>query len=98
MIDSEYLQKGKSYDELPDVHIIYISETDLWKAGKTTYPVKKYFEGTEISYDDGMHILHVNAAVEDGTDPSKCCKIGRVGSLIAHPCGAYIKSNNSAGS
>ena len=35
MIDSEYLEKGKNYDEMPDVYLIYISETDLWKAGKT---------------------------------------------------------------
>ena len=29
MIDSEYLMKGKTYTDLPDVYIIYISETDL---------------------------------------------------------------------
>ena len=74
MIDSEYLQKGKSYDGLPDVHIIYISKTDLWKAGKTTYPVKKYFKDTDVAYDDGVHILYVNAAVEDDTDTSKLMK------------------------
>ena len=50
MIDSEYLEKGKPYYEMPEVHIIYISETDLWKAGKTTYRVKKYFDGTDIPY------------------------------------------------
>ena len=37
MIDSEYLEKGKPYADLPDLFIIYISETDLWKAGFTTY-------------------------------------------------------------
>lgn len=68
MIDSEFLQKGKDYDELPDVHIIYISETDLWNAGRTTYPVKKYFDGTNISYDDGIHVLYVNTAVDDKSE------------------------------
>lgn len=68
MIDSEFLQKGKDYDELPDVHIIYISETDLWNAGRTTYPVKKYFDGTDISYDDGIHVLYVNTAVDDKSE------------------------------
>ncbi len=43
MVDSEYLAKGKDYAELPEVYILYISETDLWKAGKTCYPVKEIF-------------------------------------------------------
>ena len=67
MIDSEYLAKGKDYDELPEVHILYISETDLWKAGKTTYEVEKYFKGTNVKYDDGIHVVYVNAEVDDGT-------------------------------
>ena len=67
MIDSEYLEKGKPYADLPDLFIIYISETDLWKAGFTTYLVKKYFENTDIPYDDGQHIMYVNAAINDGT-------------------------------
>lgn len=68
MIDSEYLEKGKTYADLPDLFIIYISETDLWKAGFTTYLVKKYFENTDIPYDDGQHIMYVNAAINDGTE------------------------------
>ena len=71
MVDSEYLQKGKTYSEMPDVHIIYVSKIDLWKAGRTAYPVKKYFEGTNVPYDDGIHILYVNAAVDDGSDTAK---------------------------
>ena len=68
MIDSELLQKGKEYYEMPEVYVIYISEDDIWKAGRTTYPIKKQLEGTEISYDDGLHVLYVNAAIDDGTE------------------------------
>ena len=68
MIDSEYLMKGKTYTDLPDVYIIYISETDLWKAGQTSYPVEKSFKSTGVRYDDGQHILYVNAAVDDGSE------------------------------
>ena len=71
MIDSEYLEKGRSYGELPDVYIIYISETDLWKKGHTIYPIKKYFGDTELKYDDGQYILYVNAAVDDGSETAK---------------------------
>lgn len=74
MIDSEYLIKGKDYDELPEVHIIYISETDLWKAGKTVYEVEKYFRGVDVKYDDGIHVTYVNAEIDDGTDIAKLMK------------------------
>lgn len=71
MIDSEMLEKGKTYKELPEIHIIYISEKDLWEAGKTCYPVVKFFDGTKIPYDDGMHVVYVNAEVDDGTETAK---------------------------
>ena len=65
MIDSEYLQKGKTYSELPDVYIFYISETDIWKSGKTTYEVVKTLGGQP--YDDGIHTVYINTAVNDGS-------------------------------
>ena len=74
MIDSECLEKGKDYHEMPDVHMIYISETDLWKAGKTMYEVEKRFKGTEITYEDGIHVTYVNAEIEDGTEVSQLMK------------------------
>ena len=74
MIDSEYLVKGKDYNQLPEVHILYISETDLWKAGKTMYEVEKRFKGTKITYEDGIHVTYVNAEIEDGTEVSQLMK------------------------
>ena len=71
MVDSGYLMKGKTYSDLPDVYIIYISEKDLWKAGQTSYQVEKYFKGTGVRYDDGQHILYVNAAVDDGSETAR---------------------------
>ena len=95
MVDSEYLSKGKDYHELPEVYVIYISETDLWKRGKASCQVERKFsweEGEEISvpkpakrgmkvergekkeYEDGEHILYVNAAIDDGTETAKLMK------------------------
>ena len=71
MIDSEYLMKGKTYAGLPDVYIIYISETDLWKGGCTSYPVEKYLGNIKVPYDDGQHILYVNAAINDGSETAR---------------------------
>ena len=45
MIDSQCLEKGKEYYDMPEVYIICISGTDLRKAGKTLYQVEKLFKG-----------------------------------------------------
>lgn len=67
MIDSVYLEKGTTYEDLPEVYIFYLSETDIWNKRRTIYRVKKHFEDTEIPYDDGLHIAYINAAIDDGT-------------------------------
>lgn len=74
MIDSEFLLKGKEYSELPEVHLIYISEKDIMKGGRTVYPVEKSLGGTGQLYDDGLHILYVNAEIDDGTEISELMK------------------------
>ena len=69
MVDGEYLQKGEDYDAMPEVYVIYISRTDLWKTGDMENSVKKYLEGQreDEQYDDGQHVIYVNAAVDDGS-------------------------------
>ena len=71
MIDCEFLQKGKNYDEMPEVQIIYISETDIWKKGKAIYQVQKSLDDEDMPYDDGKHVTYVNAAVDDGSAIAK---------------------------
>jgi len=77
MVDSEYLMKGSGYEELPDVYIFYISETDIWGLGHMEYPVKKKFDNTEIEYEDGLHIIYINAAVDDGSEKAELMKYFR---------------------
>lgn len=67
MIDSSYLEKGTTYADLPKVYIFYLSETDIWQEGHTIYEVEKHFKNTKIPYDDGLHIVYVNAAIDDGS-------------------------------
>ena len=68
IVDSEFLLKGQSYEQMPEVRIYYISETDIWRNGKTVYHVRKSFEGSDLRYDDGMHVTYINAAVDDGSE------------------------------
>ena len=68
MVDSEFLQKGKEYAEMPEVRIIYISEKDIWKKEQTVYKVKKVFENTNDLYEDGIEITYINAEINDGSE------------------------------
>ena len=36
--------------------------------GYTVYRVRNYYEGSDIPYEDGRHILYVNAEVDDHTE------------------------------
>ena len=67
MVDSAYLEKGKDYDQMPEVYVIYISETNLWETGNTEDPVCKSLSGQEQEYNDGLHVTYINAAVNDGS-------------------------------
>lgn len=52
----------------------YISETDIWKEGKTVYPVTKRLGEDGPLYDDGEHIVYVNAEIDDGSRIAKMMK------------------------
>ena len=67
MIDSSYLEKGTTYADLPEVYIFYLSQTDIWRKKRTVYLIEKHFKDTDILYDDGLHIVYVNAAIDDGS-------------------------------
>ena len=45
--------------------------TDIRKAGRTVYPVRKYSETDNTEYDDGLHVIYVNAEVDDGSETAE---------------------------
>ena len=67
MIDSSYLEKGTTYADLPEVYIFYLSQTDIWRKKRTVCEVKKFLADTKTPYDDGLHVVYVNAAIDDGS-------------------------------
>ena len=69
-IDSGFLEKGARYQDLPNVYLVYISETDLWKLGLTACPGCKSLLGRR-KYEDGIQILYVNAGVDDGSEQAR---------------------------
>ena len=91
MLDTACLEKGADYEELPEVYVIYLSERDLWKAGKTVYTVEKKLSGTEIPYSDGMHIIFANAEANDGTEIARTMQYFKVSDPMDQSHGALSK-------
>ena len=56
-IDSELLRKGTAVDALPELYVIYISETDIFESGLAWDEVVQKFRRAGTDYDDGCHII-----------------------------------------
>ena len=69
-IDWSYLEKGKSYTDLPELYMIFISNFDPFDGNKNHYEIKQYVDNS-IQYCDGIHRLFFNTAVKDDTELSK---------------------------
>lgn len=61
---------GKKFEEVLELYIVYISEFDFLKGGKTIYHVDKVLRETNTVIDDGLHEIFVNTVIDDGTDIS----------------------------
>ena len=60
-------EPGDKFSDVKNVVVIYISETDVFREGKTAYHVKKTLAETETPFEDGLEEIFVNAAVNDGS-------------------------------
>lgn len=67
-LDVENLSSGQQFEELPTTYIIFITENDIWGAGKALYPIDRINSVTSQAFDDRQHILYVNASYS-GDDP-----------------------------
>lgn len=74
-IDTYAAEKGIDYKDLPDVSVIYISEFDMFKKGKTIYHVRRMLEETGDMVDNGFHEVYVNAKADDKSDIAELMKI-----------------------
>lgn len=65
MLDSHTLKKGKTFEQLPTLYIIFILEHDIFKQGKPIYTVNKTLDvkdedGDYLLFDDACNIMYVN--------------------------------------
>lgn len=62
---------GETFNEVIELYIVYISEFDFLKGGKTIYHVEKILRETGERIDDGLHEIFVNTVIDDGTEISE---------------------------
>lgn len=72
VMDVENLNKGQEFSELPDVYVIFVTESDVFKEGRAVYMMGLTDLETGAVREDGRHILYVNG-VYRGND-----QIGRL--------------------
>lgn len=62
LIDSKELQPGQDFAKLPEVWVIFITESDVLGGGLPLYHFERCIAGTDRRLRDGSHIIYVNGA------------------------------------
>ena len=71
LIDSELLDKGAKYKDLPNAFIFYISMNDFMNLGEPIAEVNSFIGKKKVEYKDGKRVFFVNAAIDDDSDVAK---------------------------
>lgn len=67
-MDTNKIEKGTSYDEMPDAILIFISAFDYFGKGKTIYHIERRIAETgEVVYN-GVTEIYLNTIVDDKTE------------------------------
>ena len=61
-LDVKSLPSGAKFSELIDSYVIFITENDVLKGNRATYRIERSVEGTNEKFNDGAHIIFVNAS------------------------------------
>ena len=62
---------GVAFIEVPDVTMIFISEFDIFKQGRTIYHCGNTIQETNTLVNNGLREIYVNTVVKDGTTISE---------------------------
>ena len=75
-IVSRFSEKGQKFSEIPDVVIVYISEYDVFRSGRTIYHIDSVIRETNTTVNDGLSRVFVNTqyADTDNTDVGELMK------------------------
>lgn len=63
-IDIESLSSGQPFKELIDSYVIFITEKDVLNGNEPIYHINRSIAETAKIFDDGAHIIYVNASYQ----------------------------------
>ena len=68
IIDSNFLPKGEDFGKLLEAYVIFITENDVLKGDYQAYHIERMVKETGKPFDDGLHIIYVNASKQEDSD------------------------------
>ena len=71
MLDANLTSPSDRYDALGKTYVIFITERDVLKEGLPIYHIDRYVRETGKPFEDGSHILYVNAPCRSDTPLGK---------------------------
>ena len=71
LIDSNILPAGFEVEELAETFVIFITENDVIGGNRPIYHIDRYIKETNEYFNDGAHIIYVNASYKDDTELGK---------------------------
>lgn len=71
LLDAHSLAVGKSYEQLPDNYVIFITRFDVLKGNLPLYHIKRTIEENGQQFSDGSQIIYVNNSIKNDTPLGK---------------------------
>ena len=67
VLTTSLMKKGESFDNVPEVCMIYICNFDIFKENKSSYLIKRVIAGSNTEVDNGLKEIYISANINDGT-------------------------------
>ncbi|MCM1548733.1 MAG: PD-(D/E)XK nuclease family transposase [Clostridium sp.] len=68
LIDSDIMPTGLAVENLEDTYVIFITEHDVLGDNQPIYHIERHIKETNRYFEDGSHIIYVNASYQDNTE------------------------------
>lgn len=101
MLDQKVLDKGQDFEKLPNTYVIFITEGFALEEKENVIHIKRMMEHNKKDFNDGTHIIYVNAKNEDESTLGKvlhdltCRDSSKMNSQILKDALDYAKGKES---
>lgn len=75
VLTTSLMKKGESFENLPEVSMVYICNFDIFNKNQILYSVKRVIDGTDIELDNGFEEIYISANINDGSSLSELMEV-----------------------